>query len=108
MGMPGDVDALAGANAMPAPPAYWSQDPYWTDALDAYLSRVLRDDGTLTLDLGRIEETCFNGDGVAYRLMETMAGVMANEGEEGFRGAPRLVMAALHRLAEMSDQERPE
>jgi len=42
------------------------------------------------------------GDSPAYRLMEAMVSVKEHEGWEGYRGAPRLVLALLERLDEIS------
>jgi hypothetical protein len=48
----------------------------------------------------------------AYRLMEAMCSVKEHEGMEGYRWAPRLVLALLQLLSELdargdSDDERP-
>jgi hypothetical protein len=81
---------------------HWSGDRYWTDALEAYYK--LREDGQreLTLDLGVIEEELFNGDSPAYKAMEAMVSVWQQEGYEGHRGAPRVLLALLMRLGEIS------
>ena len=85
---------------------HWSEDRYWTDAADGY--STLREGGvnTVTLDLDAIEQVIYNGDGPAYRLMEAMDSVLKEESDEGFRGAPRLVLALLLRLKEISEAGR--
>jgi hypothetical protein len=77
---------------------HWSDDPYWTEALDGFCAD--RDAGatTITLDIKAIEEVIFNGNGPAYRLMDAMASVLEHEGMDGCRGAPRLTLALLHIL----------
>jgi hypothetical protein len=85
---------------------HWADDEYWTDALDR-LSEV-RDAGTITLDVARIDEAAFDGDGPAYKLMGAMVSVWEQEGFDGYRGAPRVMMALLVRLAELSNSERTE
>jgi hypothetical protein len=81
---------------------HWSEDKYWTEALDEY--ERLRNEGrtTITLDLAAIEKVAYRGDGPAYRLMQAVVSVHELEGEEGFRGAPRVMLASLVRLAELS------
>lgn len=51
---------------------HWSEDTYWTDALERLYR--LREEGKtqLTLDLTAIEEIVFNGDGPAYKLMDAI------------------------------------
>jgi len=85
---------------------HWSEDTYWTEALDRY--QVRRDSGTrtITLDLDAIEQAVFNSDGPAYRLMHAMASVIEHEGMDGYRGAPRLVLAMLIQLSELPADER--
>src|SRR5947209_3878936 len=74
---------------------YRANDPFWTEALDRYLK--LRQSGTreLTVDLDRLENLIFDGDGPAYKAMDAMVSVREHEGYEGFRGAPRIVCALL-------------
>lgn len=84
---------------------HWSDDQYWTDALDAWVRR--RDKGLrfVTIDMHAVERVIFNGDGPAYKLMEAMCSVEREEGWEGwegYKGAPRVLLAALMRLAEAS------
>lgn len=77
---------------------HWSSDPYWTEALDSYYE--LRDSGveSITLDIRALEEQLLNGDGPAYKLMNAMCSVKEQEGYDGFRGAPRLVLALIAML----------
>lgn len=83
---------------------HWSQDPYWTEALDQF--QKLQKDGIqeIVLNLNAIQEVIFNGDGPAYKLMDGMISVKEHEGMEGCRGAPRLVLALLVRLRELSER----
>lgn len=82
---------------------HWSEDPYWTDALDRYQALRAAGTNTITLDLEAIERTAFDGNGPAYRAMEAMGSVLAQEGFDGFRGAPRVMLALLVHLVELSD-----
>jgi hypothetical protein len=87
---------------------HWADDPYWTEAFEASVRRRQRQEyrgvrrRRITLDLDAIERALFEADGPAYRLMEAMASVKEHEGWEGYRGAPRLVLALLERLDEIS------
>ncbi|WP_426954165.1 hypothetical protein [Muricoccus radiodurans] len=83
-------------------PTHWAQDPYWTEALAAFGRRRRRGLRFVTLDFDALERTIVNGDGTAYRLMDAMVTVRRDEGLEGCKGAPRLLLAALMRLAEVS------
>lgn len=79
---------------------HWSKDPYWTEAADRFYA--LREAGVkqLVIDLDAIDETLYNGDGPAYRALEAMLSVHEHEGMDGFRGAPRIVLALLQILSE--------
>ena len=77
----------------------WADDPYWVDALDRFVA--MRDAGAKTIDINAFEQPIFNGDGPAYRLLYAMESVMKLEGEDGFRGAPRLTLALLQILKEL-------
>ncbi|NLX96300.1 MAG: hypothetical protein GXY83_08990 [Rhodopirellula sp.] len=81
---------------------HWSQDRYWTEALERLYA--LREQGVthLTVNLAAISEIAFQDD-VAYKLMEAMVSVHEHEGWEGYRGAPRLMLALLVRLEELSN-----
>ncbi len=81
---------------------HWSESRYWTEALDHFTK--LRDGGArrLTLDLREIEKVIYDGDGPAYKLMDAMVSVKEKEGWDGYRGAPRLVLALLVRLNELA------
>jgi hypothetical protein len=85
---------------------HWSGDSYWTDALDEYYKFREEGEQELKLDLEAIEEVLFNGDGPAYRAMEAMVSVWQQEGYEGHRGAPRVLLALLMRLNEISKSEK--
>lgn len=79
---------------------HWSSDTYWTNALEQYYK--IRDGGasTLKIDLHALEEKIFDGDSPAYRMVEAMCSVKEHEGWDGYRGAPRLVLALLALLNE--------
>lgn len=81
----------------------WAEDPYWTDALAAWRRRRDRGLRFLVLDLEAVERVAFNGDGPAFRLMNAMSTVVRDEGYDSYKGAPRVLLAALLRLAELSE-----
>lgn len=82
---------------------HWGQQRYWTDALDA-ISEAMQDGGrTVTIDVKKIEQSLFDGDGPAYKLFDAMKSVAEHEGWDGYKGAPRLVLALLWKLQEMSE-----
>jgi hypothetical protein len=80
--------------------SHWSSDNYWTDGLDTYYR--IRDSGetSFNIDIHALEKYIFNGDSPAYRMVEAMYSVKELEGEDGNRGAPRLVLALLALLNE--------
>lgn len=77
---------------------HWSENPYWTDALDAYTNLRIRGQRTISLDLDKLEEFIFNGESPAYQLIQGMRSVEEHEACDGYRGAPRLVLALLAHL----------
>ena len=88
-------------------PYHWSNDPYWTDALDKFVE--LRDKKGVKkfeLDLAAISEVASDGGGPAYKLMDAMVSVKELEGEEGHRGASRILLALLVRLEEISQSKK--
>jgi 8-oxo-dGTP pyrophosphatase MutT (NUDIX family) len=91
---------LARPDAAGAGRCHWSDDRYWLDALERY--QHLRSTGNdfLMLDLRSIDRALFDGDSPAFRLVDAMASVRESEGADGMRGAPRLVLALLMRLAQ--------
>lgn len=115
------IESWPGVNPIPLPPDleaslvekrhekraedpgyHWADDRYFTDALNAWYRR--RDQGLrfMTIDMQALERVAFNGGGPAYKLMEAMCSVKQYEGWEGCKGAPRVLFAALLRIAEMS------
>lgn len=84
---------------------HWSADTFWTDALKQLDSIRSQGQTKITLDLEKIEAIAFDGDGPAYRLMHAMTSVERLEGEDGYRGAPRVMLALLVRLADISNDE---
>jgi hypothetical protein len=81
---------------------HWAEDRYWTDALERFRIARERGETTVALDLAETEKNAFHDDGPAYRLMKAMGTVLESEGREGYRGAPRLLLATLMHLAELS------
>ena len=81
---------------------YWANEAYWIDALAAYQAHREAGCKHVTIDLEAVEKVVFDGDGPAYRLLYAMESVIKHEGEEGFRGAPRLLLATLLCLHEIS------
>lgn len=81
---------------------HWADDPYWTDALAALQRRRGKGLRFLSIDLDALDRVVFTGEGPAYRLLEAMVGVEREEGLDGHKGAPRVLLAALLRLAELS------
>jgi len=78
---------------------HWSDDPYWTDALERFYA-LHNAQETVTLDLASLESTVFDESGPAYSLMSAMCSVKCHEGHDGFRGAPRLTLGLIALLAE--------
>lgn len=85
---------------------HWSEDAYWVDALEAYQEERIRGRSRIVLDLDAIEAEIHADSGPAYRLLRAMESVWTMEGMDGMRGAPRLVLALLERLDELS-RDRP-
>ena len=75
----------------------WTQDPYWQRGSEL-LEDLREKDGKIVIDLSDLEKSVYNGDGPAYKLMEAMAGIRDTEGDSGFRGAPRVLLALLANL----------
>ena len=87
---------------------HWSKDKYWTEALEQF-QRLQEDDQTqITLDITAILRVAFNGDGPAYKLMDAMVSVYEHEGMDSFKGAPRVMLALLVRLQELSRSHKDE
>ena len=85
---------------------HWSEDAYWTEALQRY--HTARESGTrtITVDLDAVEHSVFDGDGPAYRTMDAMVSVLEHEGMDGCRGAPRVILALLMHLSELSSARK--
>lgn len=79
---------------------HWSENAFWTDALDRYQSFREKGQPSINIDLQLLEEKIFSGDSPAYKMIEAMCSVREHEGWEGHRGAPRLVLALLILLNE--------
>lgn len=65
---------------------------------------------SFTIDVRAVNACAFAGDGPAYKLMNAMASVIRDGGCEGFKWAPRLMLALLPILEGLSKSEagRPE
>lgn len=85
------------------PIAHWSEDRFWTDALDVYVEQRSAGRRRLCLDLDRLDAYLVQGDSAAHQLVDAMCSVREHEGSEGHRGAPRLVMALLVHLAQSAE-----
>ena len=81
---------------------HWSNDPYWTEALDKYSELQNKGKKQFVIDLEKLIEVAYSGDGPAYKLMNAMVSVKEREAMEGYRGAPRVLLAMLVRLEELS------
>lgn len=86
-------------------PYYWANDPYFTDALDRYILEQDKGRKTIVLDLEAIQVVLSDGGSEAYRLIEALASVEREEGYDGRRGAPRVLLAILQRLSEIKGAE---
>jgi hypothetical protein len=83
---------------------HWADDPYWTEPLERYVSRRRRR-RKIVIDIHRMEAVIYRGDiSPAYRLMDAMCSVREHEGAEGYRGAPRLVLALIQLLSEIDER----
>ena len=75
----------------------WTQDPYWQRGTEL-LEELRGKEEKIVIDLSDLEKSVYDGDGPAYKLMEAMAGIRDTEGDSGFRGAPRVLLALLANL----------
>ena len=75
----------------------WTQDPYWQSGTER-LEDLREKEEKIVIDLSILEKCIYDGDGPAYKLMEAMAGIRDTEGDSGFRGAPRVLLALLANL----------
>lgn len=85
--------------------SHWSEQRYWTDALDQYYEKRDSKDTKITIDLTAVTEAAFSGDSPAYKLLDAMQSVWEHEGYDGCRGAPRVMFALLMKLAELSESQ---
>ncbi|MDF3887659.1 hypothetical protein [Cupriavidus basilensis] len=81
---------------------HWSEDPHWANGLDRYHCARASGAKQIVINLDPIEEMLFDGDRPAYRALDAMASVRELEGYDGFRGAPRVVLALLQKQSEQS------
>ena len=75
----------------------WTEDPYWQRGTEL-LEELRGKEEKIVIDLSDLEKYVYDGDGPAYKLMEAMAGIRDTEGDSGFRGAPRVLLALLANL----------
>ena len=86
---------------------HWSEEPYWTEALDKYSKLENKGEKKrFIIDIKKLSSVIFDGDGPAYKLMDAMVSVKEREGMDGFRGAPRILLALLVRLEELSKAKK--
>ena len=83
----------------------WTRDPYWQNGSDL-LEELRKKDQKIVIDLSALEKIVYDGDGPAYKLMEAMASIRDTEGDYGYRGAPRVLLALLANLH--SNRKQPE
>ena len=88
---------------------HWANDSYWTEALNKYSDLKEKGKKQFVIDLDKLSEVVYDGDGPAYKLMDAMVSVKEQEGMESFRGASRVLLAMLVRLEELSEagKKRP-
>lgn len=86
---------------------HWAEETYWTEALNRYCAARDSGETQLVIDIAAIEQTLFDGDSPAYRALEAMLSIHEHEGCDGFRGAPRVVLALLQILSEQSRSVQP-
>jgi len=79
---------------------HWGSQRYWKDAFE--LLQKLDEKRLFSLDLHAIRASVFHGDSIAYRLMDAMCSVKQQEGMDGFKGAPRLLLLTLALLENYS------
>lgn len=84
---------------------HWSEKSLWTNALDRYYAR--RDSGSrvFEIDMAMVEELLFSADTPAYDFMEAMTSVKTLESWDGYRGAPRLILALIELLHERTNRD---
>ena len=85
---------------------HWSEDPYWTEAADRFHNLRAKGAKQLVIDLDAIDAKLYDGDGPAYRVLEAMLSVHEHEGMDGYRGAPRIVLALLQILSEQGPNSK--
>jgi hypothetical protein len=86
---------------------YWAEETYWSDALEKFHQlEQAGDKKHFSIDIKKLLEVAYDDTGPAYKLMEAMVSVHEREGEDGYRGAPRILLALLVRLEELSKQVR--
>lgn len=81
---------------------HWAEEPYWTEAVERFDANRERGVQQLVIDLDAIQGVLYDGDGPAYRALEAMLSVHEHEGMDGYRGAPRIVLALLQILSEQA------
>lgn len=77
---------------------HWSNNRFWTDALNEFYRRNQSSEFTISIDMKQLEKVVYSSDGPAYKLLEGMCSVNEHEGAEGYKGAPRLLLGLLTEL----------
>lgn len=85
---------------------HWTEAPYWAAAVDELVGRREKGLQRLVIDLEQVEKIIYDGDSPAYRTMKAMLSVHEHEGSDGYRGAPRVVLALLYLLSEENRKAR--
>lgn len=83
---------------------HWSENKFWLEATDRYQQARKNGLKKITIDLDEVEKIAYDGDGPAYSLMDAMRSVIEYEGMDGYRGAPRIMLALLFHVSELGDR----
>ena len=89
---------------------HWSEDEYWTDALEEYLDARNEGKSKIEIDLDKLHDVILPKNGPEFKLMEAMVSVYEQEGLDGCRGATRVLLAMLWQLEQLTQdrQENPD
>ena len=81
---------------------HWSEDCFWVEAMGKYHKIINSGKTEINLNLDDIEKIIFDGGSPAYKLMHAMHSVHELERHDGYRGAPRLALALLLTLMDLT------
>lgn len=59
---------------------------------------------SITINLDAIKPMIYDGDSLPYKLSNAMQSVKQHEGDGGYQGAPRLILAVLIRLGGIGEK----